>query len=159
MALLKSTAGYAWGVLCILVVLATFLGHGFLEERFAKASGIRIHPRMTGGEAVRTIERGGYTVTLHRPVFDGLISDRRTGFVRVDFTREDRVPPVIEEQIDWDGDGRHDFSVVIDTGTSKVSLRAAGPGVTGIEQLYVLKRGWAVRVGLTRAPAVERPAR
>lgn len=155
---LKSIGGYLWAVAALITVLALFLRMDVLEDRLVAMTGLRISPWMTGGEVARTIERPGYKVIIHRPVFQGLISERENGFVQVDVHRRDQaaatlptaVPKMIEETIDYNGDGVAYFTLTIDTAASRISLTPLSPAVVGVRYVFHLKTGWAVRVGLKK---------
>ena len=147
---LKSIGGYTWAVLCVLVVFAGFFFNNALEEGLASAAGLRISARMTGGEVVRTLDRGAYTVAIHRPVFDGVLGERKRGFVQVNWKAVTAIPPVLREILDYDGDGRDDFLVEIDTATGRGSLTPYTASVVSLQEVFPLSHGWAVRVNLKK---------
>jgi hypothetical protein len=126
---LKSGLGYSWAVLCLVAILATFLGLGFWERTLARETGIHVSPRFTGGEVRHTIDHGLYRTVLHRLVFDGLVSDRSEGFVQIDWMpRENQpLPTVIMEDLDIDGDASVDLTVRVDTiaGTAQLMRKEA----------------------------------
>src|SRR3974377_695109 len=114
---LVSGIGYTWAFLCFAVVLATFVGLNSWEHGLVRATGLHISPRFSGGEVRQTIEHGSYQTLVHRLVFDGLISDRATGFVQIDWVPEKgrTLPSVLEEEFDIDGDGTVDAGVRVET--------------------------------------------
>ena len=146
---IKGIFGYLWAGSTILIVLAAYAGNGFFSRQLATATEIKVSPRFTGGEVVKTVEHDSYRTSVHRPVFDGLLGPRSDGFIQVDWRPAATLPPVIQEKIDYDGDSREDFVIVLDTvkQTAAVSTDVAGVEKTG--QVYRLKDGWAVRVPLT----------
>lgn len=147
---IKKIAGYSWGVIAFVIVLVTFPASHGLEERFVQATGLTISPRMNGGEVQQTLDRGAYAVEIHRPVFDGLISERENGFILIRVRRTGEVPAVIEEKVDYRGEGKDAFSFRIDTSTSQVTVTPASPLVKGIDTLFHVTDGWAFNVGLKR---------
>ena len=147
---LKSIGGYTWAVLCVLIVFAGFFFNSPLEKGLASSAGLRISARMTGGEVVRTLDRGAYTVAIHRPVFDGVMGERKRGFVQVNWKKVTDFPPMLRETLDYDGDGRDDFLVEIDTATGRGSLTPYTPSVVSLHEVYPLSQGWAVRVNLKK---------
>jgi hypothetical protein len=147
---LKSVAGYLWAVFALFVVLATFLANDSLSSRFASSTGLVVSPRYTGGEVVRIIDHGTYKTLVHRPVFDGLIAEKKEGFVQINWEAVAETPPIIQEKIDFNGDEKDDFLITLDTRTGTFDVTPYSPAVGSIERTYKLKKGWAVRVHLKR---------
>jgi hypothetical protein len=81
---IRTILGYTLAAGALLIVLATYMGNGGFT-RFIAGTGIKVNPRYTGGEVARTIERKGYRIMIHRPVFSALIGQSKTGFVQVDW--------------------------------------------------------------------------
>lgn len=148
MARLKTLAGYAWAALAVPVVLATFLGQEPLSRALARATGWTISPRYSGGELARTVDHGGYRTHLRRAVFDGLLGERRRGFVQVEWEPVAALPAVVEEDVEVPGRGR--FRISLDTRTGKAELRDASPEVLGLSVVTPFKGGWMVRVELKK---------
>jgi hypothetical protein len=146
----KSFIGYAWGACAILFVLACFIGSDYFSHRLAAATGVKISPWFSGGEVVATIEHGTYRALVHRPVFDGLFSERRDGFIQVRWEARQTLPATVKEAVDYDGDGRTDFSITLDTTNGAASLADRSPSVVGIKGTYKLKTGWAARILLRK---------
>jgi hypothetical protein len=142
----KAALGYAWAGAALPIVLATFMASAPLSRALAHASGLRISPRYTGGEASRTVEHGAYRTVIHRPVFDGVCWERSRGFVQVDWEPERGLPEVIEETVDAQGRGK--FRVRLDTRTGKAELLEPSAQVKGLLLVSRLRGGWAVRVDL-----------
>lgn len=143
---IKPIIGYAWAACAVLVVLACFIGSDYFSHRLAAATGITISPWFSGGEVAATTEHGTYRALIHRPVFDGLFSERQDGFVQIKWEPHQALPATITETIDYNGDGATDFTIVLDTTSGKASLSGQSPTVRGIERTFKLKTGWAVRV-------------
>lgn len=136
------------GVAATIIVLVTFLANEQLALVFTRLTGIAVSPHYTGGEVVRTVQHGTYKTLIHRPVFDGLISDRSTGFIQVVWKGGGPFPPVIEERLDINGDNIVDAIVTFDTKTNTGYVSAKDPSVTGIDRTYRLEDGFAVRIAL-----------
>jgi hypothetical protein len=147
---LKSGFGYTWSALCIVVVLATFLGLGFWERTLAKGTGIHVSPRFSGGEVRQIIDHDTYQTKLHRLVFDGLVSDRAEGFVQIDWVpRENQfLPAIVEEEFDIDGDGSIEIRVRVDMVAGKAELLRQVPWVLGVDQLIAADSERILRVQL-----------
>ncbi len=147
---LKSILGYTSAVLAFFVVPATFLGQNYFSSKLVSATGIKVSPRFTGGEVIKTVDHKTYTTLIHRPVFDGLIGERKDGFIQIIWEGRNGWPQVIEEKIDYNGDNVEDFSIGIETKTGNGRLTVYNPSVVGIGQTYVLKSGYAARILLKK---------
>ena len=145
-----SILGYTWAVLCIFIVLATFINSTYFAPALASITGVKVSPWYTGGEVKTSIEHVGYRTLVHRPVFDGLFSDRKEGFVQINWEPVRALPPIIAEELDYDGDGKADFLVRLDTSSGVATLVPYKSSVVSVEGVYRLKKGWAVRVDLTK---------
>jgi hypothetical protein len=147
---LKSGFGYTWAALCIVVVLATFLGLGFWERALATGTGIHISPRFSGGEVRQVIEHDTYQTKLHRLVFDGLVGERASGFVQIDWVpRENQsLPALIEEEFDINGDGLIEIGVRVDMVSGQAELLRQPPWVLGVDQLIAADSERILRVQL-----------
>ncbi|HAH07847.1 MAG TPA: hypothetical protein DCM05_15210 [Elusimicrobia bacterium] len=148
MSRVRSFLGYAWAALAVPIVLLTFLAGEPLSRALARSTGVIVSPWFSGGEVARTIEHGGYRTHVRRPVFDGLLGERRRGFIQVDWEPAADMPDLITEEVDAFGDGRVRFTVTIDTRTGKTAFADAAPEVLGLDLASRFKGGWAVRVAL-----------
>ena len=146
----KSLLGYVWAAAAFLIVLATFYGNNYFSRLLASATGITVSPWYSGGEIMKTVDHGNYKTFIHRPVFDCLTGQKKEGFIQINWSPAGGLPPVMKEGIDYDGDGREDFIVVLTTASGDAALASAAPNVRGIEKSYSLRNGWAVRVLLKR---------
>jgi hypothetical protein len=165
---LKTILGYGWAVLMIPVVLGTFMGMNSWAKMLVGSTGVTINPHYNGGEVTATVDHGTYQAKIHQAVFDGLLSEREDGFIQIDWApvaKDGRLPGVIEEPVDFNRDGRVDFTVRIDTrsnratvadtsgkvlGMGGVSLDAGAEEAIGVGQVYNLGAGRAVRVMLKK---------
>jgi hypothetical protein len=148
MTLLKRIAGYTLAALATPLVMATFMGWEFWSQQLASASGVKVSPWYTGGEVARTVAHGSYRTLIHRPVFDGLLWEAEEGFVQIQWTPLAALPAAIREAVDYDGDGRDDFQVELDTMQAQARLTGVSPAAVSLEGAYKLKDAWAVRVNL-----------
>jgi hypothetical protein len=149
---LKSFLAHAWVLLATPIVLATFVGMPFFSSAFARGTGLKVSPWFVGGDVLRETPHDGYRVVLRKPVFEGLIGQRSTGFVQVEWLPAEgaSLPPALHEPIDYDGDGTADFTVDLDTGSNQAAITAHSPRVLGIERVYSLTRERVIRVRLRR---------
>ncbi|MGE5607055.1 MAG: hypothetical protein ACM3YE_15370 [Bacteroidota bacterium] len=142
-----SKLAYLWALLALPIVLAAFIGNSFWAEKLITITGLQISPWDTGGEIVQTINHDTYQTLIHRPVFDGLIAERKKGFVQVDWRAVGGVlPKKINEAIDYDRDGIVDFRIQWDTGRNDAEVIAASPDVIGLGGVYRLESERVVRV-------------
>ncbi len=151
---LKAIAGYAWAALALPVVLATFIGMPAFSEAFVKATGLRVSPKYVAGDAVGSpiLHDGGlWSTVVRKPEFPALIGESAEGYVQVEWlndekSKQDLVPAVIEEEIDYTLDGQPDFGVKVDTARRQATVTPHTPLVIGRPEVYHFHRGWAVRV-------------
>jgi hypothetical protein len=147
---LQAVLGYtaaSLATLLLLVVIFLLVGGG-LDTMISAATGLTLAPSINGGEVTRTIPRGAYEVQIHRMVFDGLIGQRREGFIQVDWTPLTGLPASIDEEIDADADGKPDFRVAVDTAKPESTMTPYASWVLGLEGTYRRKESLAVRVRL-----------
>lgn len=147
---LKTILGYAWAVAAFIIVLATFFGNDYFSRALARTTGIIVSPLYSGGEIVLVLDHGAYRTSIHRPVFGYLIGQAKEGFVQINWGPANALPSVISEGIDYNGDGREDFSITLNTVTGEVKVSISNPAVISVEKSYHLSNGWAVRVLLKR---------
>ena len=140
--------GYAWALALAVAGPATLVLSGRAEHAVAKLPFMRNHPVYSGGEIVRTEKSGGAQWRIHRPVFDGLISEREHGFVQID------VASAVSGEshtVDYDGDGSPDFILELpSTADGQLNVKAISTSATGLENWSRTREGWIVRVGLDR---------
>jgi len=145
---LLNIAGYGWAAACVAVVLAIFAGNAYFTGKFASATGITVSPRLTGGEIFRTIDHGTHWTLIHRPVFDGLTGERKDGLIQVEWQPVMALPAMIEESIDFTGDGKEDFSFRLDTATGRAALTPRNASVIALQTLVKVHQGWVARIEL-----------
>ncbi len=152
MAMLRSILAHAWAVLATPIVLATFVGLSFFSYSLTLGLGLEVSPRLTGGAVASEIPHDGFRTVVRRPVFDGLFGQRATGFVQVEWLPVPglSLPATLEDQIDYDGDGRADFGVEMDTAASRATIVPYSPRVTGIDHVYQFEQARVIRVALRR---------
>lgn len=145
---IKIVAGITWAFLCLIIVIVMFPALNPLAGATARLPFMKINPRYSGGEVVQKQQKGNYSIDIRRPVFDGLLRDKKTGFVQVDWKGE--LPEQIVDTIDYDGDQANDFIIQVDTLTSQSMITPINQKVKGIEVSTSTSYGWAVRVILMK---------
>ncbi len=154
---LKAAGGYTMAAAALVIVFVAFAGNDALSNLLARSTGVTVSPWYSGGEVVETIDHGTYRTLIHRPVFDGLFSDRSGGFIQIDWRGEPPWPQQLQDSVDYDRDGSPDLIVNLDTGTLKANVSTQDRSVRGIEETYRLQNGFAVRIALHKHPGKETP--
>ncbi len=150
---IKTLVAYSWAALAAPIVLGTFMGMESLPAKFVAITGLHVHPIYTGGEVARTIDHGSYQTLIHRPVFDGLIGQRNSGFVQIHWQAGDaNLPASIDEPIDFDADGTNDFRIRLNTATHEVDIESTDARVLSAGHAITVPDGRIVRVNLQKTP-------
>lgn len=146
---LKAFLGYTAAVLALFVVLATFIANDFLAKDFVNITSLKVSPIYTGGDVYKTLSYKNHDIKIHKPVFQGLFSDRSKGFVEVDYEGKN-IPKTISQSIDFDNDGKNDFHIAYDTVNNKSEFKSLAKNVISLQGVYKIKTGYAVRVNLKK---------
>ncbi len=146
----QAVLGYGAAALMLPLMLAVLLllVGGGLDRTLVRALGLTLAPSIDGGEVRQTIPHGAYETQVHRPVFDGLIGQRGTGFIQIDWSPLKSLPASIDEEIDADRDGTPDFRLAVDTRSVESALTSYSSWVIGLEGTYARKESLAVRIQL-----------
>lgn len=145
---IKSFFCYTYAFICIPIILAGFIGMDFWGSTMVSKAGVTINPRLSGGKVINTISHNEYNTLIHKTVFDGLFSERKDGFVQIDWTPLNSLPEIIQEEIDYDGDGKNDFKIVLDTKNCSGEIKAYNSNVVSLEGCYKLKDAIVARIVL-----------
>ena len=150
---LKTVSGYIWASLGVPIILVTFIGMEFWQQKLITGLGLKVTARWTGGEIVQTIDHGQYQTFVHRPVFDGFFRENSKGFVQIDWKAAQGLPEIIDEKIDFDRDGNADFQVTLNTQTNKAMLTPFDARARSFseEDVLVFENARTVRVVLKKA--------
>jgi hypothetical protein len=146
---LKAFLGYIAAVLALFVVLATFIGNDFLAKKFIDVTSLKVSPLYTGGEVYKTLSFKDSQIRIHKPVFQGLFSDRSEGFVEVDYESKN-APDIISQNIDFDDDGKDDFSIKYDVKNDKSEFKSLNRNAVSLKGVYKIKSGYAIRINLKK---------
>ena len=142
---------YVWALMAVPILLATFIGNNVWARKLVNSTGLKVSPIYTGGEVAQTIKHEGYETLIHQPVFDGLLCERKNGFVQIGWKAgENKLPELIDEAIDFDGDGKNDFRIRLNTTTNTGRLDGYSSGVVSLGDVLVLKNERIVRVSLKK---------
>ncbi|WPC44174.1 hypothetical protein [Clostridium sp. JS66] len=146
---LKAFLGYSAAVLALFIVLATFIANDCLAKEFVNITSLKVSPLFTGGEIYKTLTSKDAEIKIHKPVFQGLFSDRSEGFVEVDYASKN-THTVISESIDFDGDGKDDFSIKYNPQNNTSDFKSLNKNVVSLKGVYKIKNGYAIRINLKK---------
>ena len=145
---IKIIAGISWAFIGLIVIIILFPGLNSLSGSVARLPFMKINPNYTGGEIAQRMITEKCTLDIRKPVFDGLLGERKKGFVQVDW--RGNLPGIIEDTIDFNFDSIPDFAISIDLNGSKTSLNPMNSKVNDISISTPVSYGWAVRVGIEK---------
>jgi hypothetical protein len=144
----KTVLGIFWASLCLLLIIILFPGLNTLSAKMGSLPFMKINPNMTGGLPAKEIVMENCTLVVRKPVFDGLIGERKSGFVQVDW--RGKLPMVLNDTIDYNLDGNPDFIVKITPPQTSAGLLALNPKVKKIGISTPTSYGWAIRVNIDK---------
>lgn len=143
---IKITAGLIWAVVCLILMIILYFGLGNFSSGLSKLPFMKINPNFTGGEVAREIVMESCTLAIRKPVFDGLIGEKKNGFVQLDW--RGKVPETINDTIDYNMDNTPDFVIIINRKEPTTMLTPLSPEVKNVEISTETSFGWAVRVNI-----------
>jgi len=144
----KIIAGICWAFAGLILIIILFPGLNSYSVSVSKLPFMKLNPRYTGGEIASQIITGSCTLDIRKPVFNGFLKDRKSGFVQLDW--RGNIPGMIIDSIDYDTDGNKDFSISVNRKESKTNLESFNPKVKGVVISTPTSYGWSVRVGLLK---------
>ena len=143
---ITSFLAYTMAVLTIIVAFASLAGGEYLGKKLILSMGITVSPWITGGEIVQTIDHGDYQTAIHETVFQGLLKERKKGFVQIDWIKKTTLPSIIKEDIDYNDDSLTDFTIQFDTADYKPIIKPVNPNIIALGETYKRKQGFTIRV-------------
>jgi uncharacterized membrane protein YfhO len=144
----KIIAGICWAFAGLILIIILFPGLNGFSVSVSKLPFMKLNPRYTGGEISSRIISESCSLDIRKPVFNGFLKDRKSGFVQLDW--RGNVPETINDTIDYNNDGISDFSVIINRKDSKTELASFNPLVKKVDVSTPTSYGWAIRVELKR---------
>jgi len=145
---MRNFIGWLWAFLCVLLAPVMFFSFSKTPLLLANITGMKVSPRFNGGEVTQTITGQGYKVFVHRPVFDGLISERKDGFIQLDFEPDGQFPATIERDFSYTKSGIHSFRLVLDTVKLEGKLTANDTSVLAVSEPTRTRKAIILRVML-----------
>jgi hypothetical protein len=144
----KIIAGISWAIFCLILILILFPGLNSFSGSVSKLPFMKLNPRYTGGEIANQVIQERCTLDIRKPVFNGFLKERTSGFVQLDW--HGTIPEMIKDSIDYDHDGNMDFCILVDRKNSKTVLDPISKKVKGVVISTPTSYGWAVRIGLLK---------
>jgi hypothetical protein len=145
---IKIIAGITWAFAGMILIIILFPGLNSFSASVSKLPFMKLNPRYTGGEIDNQIIAENCTLNIRKPVFNGFLRERNSGFVQLEW--HGTIPETINDSIDFDHDGKKDFCIFIDRKNSKTVLDPLNRKVKGVDISTPTSYGWAVRVGLLK---------
>ena len=144
----KIIAGICWAFAGLILIIILFPGLNSFSASVSKLPFMKLNPRYTGGEIASQMINGSCTLNIRKPVFNGFLKDRKSGFVQVDWRGS--LPDLINDTIDYDNDGNEDFCILVERKESKTDLVSFNAKVKGFVISTPVSFGWSVRIGLLK---------
>ena len=144
----KIIAGISWALFCLILIIILFPGLNSFSLSVSKLPFMKLNPRYTGGEIADQVISKSCTLDIRKPVFNGFLKERNSGFVQLDW--HGTIPEILKDSIDYDHDGIKDFCVLIDRKNSKTVLDPINRKIKGVLISTPTSYGWAVRIGLIK---------
>jgi hypothetical protein len=144
----KIIAGISWAFLGLLLIIILFPGLNSFSVSVSKLPFMKLNSRYTGGDIARQMITANCTLDIRKPVFNGFIKDRSSGFVQLDW--HGNLPETIKDSVDFDGDGKIDFNILINRKDPKTAIEPFNNMVKKVLISTPTSYGWAVRVGLDK---------
>ena len=145
---IKIIAGISWAFFCLILIIILFPGLNSFSVSVSKLPFMKLNPRYTGGEIANQIIVESCTLDIRKPVFNGFLKEKNSGFVQLDW--HGTIPNTIKDSIDYDHDGNKDFCIFIDRKDSKTILYPINKKVISVLISTPTSYGWAVRVELIK---------
>ena len=145
---IKIITGITWAFAGLILIILLFPKLTDLSKSFAQLPFMKINPNYSGGDIAFSDSVAGYRLDIRKPVFDGLLGERKKGFVQLDW--RGRLPEIISDTIDYDRDGKSDFLIAINTREPKTEVKPLDNRVESVNVSTATSYGWAVRVNISR---------
>lgn len=145
---IKGFFGYVWAIGVIFVAAMGFVNMDYFSQKLIIDNGVHVTENWTGGEVTERIDHGDYVTSVHQPVLRGVDLFNRKGYIQVDWSSENKLPAVINEEVDLDSDGDRDFAITVDTVKNRAELKAYSDKVLSLteEDILVYSKSRTVRV-------------
>lgn len=149
---LKPWLGYIWVIAAIFVSIIGLINQGSIAEVFIIQRGYQVTENWRGGKVDSVKVHDGYQTIIHQPVFEGLLTKKSHGFIRIDWTSEQELPAKIVEVVDYNHDGRVDFIIRLNTSNNTVDFHSYHGRNLALmdEKVLVFERSRSLRIKIHR---------
>lgn len=145
---IKIIAGICWAIAGLILIIILFPGLNSFSVSVSKLPFMKLNPRYTGGEVAKQLITDKCTLDIRKPVFNGFLKERSSGFVQMDW--RGTIPELIRDSIDYDNDGKKDFCIEVKRTKQESALEVYNNKVKKILISTPTSYGWAARVGLSK---------
>lgn len=120
---LKTLCAFAWLGISLSVSIILFMNSSMWGNTIYMTFNFKMPDKYYGGGRINMESKfDKYRLYVHEPVFDDLFIKRNKGFVQVDWIGNPVLPDIIENNIDYDNDGKNDFKLTLDTRNNNVGI-------------------------------------
>jgi hypothetical protein len=145
---IKIIAGTIWAVSGLLLILILFPGLNSFSVSASKLPFMKINPNYSGGEVAQHITFPDYSIDIRKPVFDGLIKEKKNGFIQIEW--RGNIPEILIDTIDYNLDNMPDFRVMIDRIQTVTEIKSFNSKVGDVIASTQTSYGWAVRINVKK---------
>ena len=145
---IKKILGYTIAVSYPFIFILAVISYNLYSKKIVDITGLKISPWYSGNIVLKTINHNSYKTQIHKPVFHGFITERKSGFIQIDWVIINKIPDIITENIDFDFDGKIDFNIEYNTLDHKAYLHSLNNNVIGLIGIYKLEGYYAIRIKL-----------
>ncbi len=145
---IKKILGYTIAISYPIIFILAIISYNLYAKKFVEATGLKISPWYSGDIVIKTIDHDGYKTRIHKPVFQGFITERKFGFVQIDWVIINKIPDIIKESIDFDFDTKIDFYIEYNIKDNKAYIQSLNTDVIGIKGNYKLENSYIARIKL-----------
>lgn len=102
---------FTYMIATVTLSVQLIMGMSTIGEQIVEWTGLKTSEKFKGGRVVTVELHKGYTSRVHQPVFEGPFGESREGFVQIDWFTDDSFPEEINQEFDYDQDGKVDFKL------------------------------------------------
>jgi hypothetical protein len=143
---MKKWIAHLWAALALFVVIFGFICKQQAVSCFVKIIHPHVSSRYTGGPVLRKIERKEYIFSVHKPVFEGIISERASGFIQIDVQPTGTsLPPLVTEYLD-----ELNAMLIFNTKQNRLTILSQNPKILKGCRIYNLGKDKTIRIKISK---------
>lgn len=123
--------GFLWLSICMTVCISIFMNRGKAELAFDAFFQFRQNPFFYGGDPVMNVDHGGFTASIHEPVYQGYPIRNRHGYIHIQWSWEQEGPALIDQKYDLDGDSAPDIRLKYNRDSGELAWESLNRDVLG----------------------------